>query len=143
MIITPAALELLYYTTGSCGHQWAERLLEFSEPVALEELQALAADSEAFGNLVAFGRHIQKTTLDVEDVLLYFGTKHLFDANQTARYDKSSDSLIGKMLANCLLWPLDKDLSYKAPHRRIIITGALDLGGRGTAFLHRGSYFSH
>jgi len=140
-IIEPGGVKALYYTTLSCGHAWADLLLEFTEEVALSDLGRVASGSEIVGNLSRFASSHGLNRLSQEDVLRYFVTDHLLDANRSAGFSPDSSQgscgLVGKLLAHCALWPLGPELSLCLPKREISLRGTRDMGGEGLPFLHR------
>jgi hypothetical protein len=142
MLITPDALGVLYFTATSCGHDWAKDLNGAKEPLSIEALSKMQPNSELFPNLLNLAQQNNLTELTEDCLIRYFGTEHLFDANRTVNFQLGqSPEIVGQMLANCILWPLDQDLSYRGPRGKIVLKGFVSLGGKGTAFAHRGAIF--
>jgi len=79
------------------------------------------------------------------DVLRYFVTDHLGDANRSANFNPAksdpANELFGKLLANCAVWPLSEDGCFELAGKGIRINGAEDIGGKGKPFLHRRTVF--
>lgn len=145
ILVEPQAIRVLYYTTKSCGHDWAEKLLDHRSATPIARLHKDGPNSGVFANLEAYAKHNGLKKIGADDILRYFADAHIRDANSSVHFDpkiaSQANRYIGKLLANCVLWPLDDNLVFTIKGQKISIHGAEDLGGSGTPFLHRRAIF--